>query len=308
MIRRIRRILNRLVQSFVTLLGVSVLVFVITHAIPADPVAAVAGPKADAETRERIRQELGLNDPLWEQYGRYLWRMVQGDFGKSFITGERVADAILSRFPSTLFLSLGGAAIWLVVGVPLDVLTAKFRDKPIDRLTLVLAMIGISLPTFWLGRLLQYQFAYRNGLLPVAGFFDWQCLILPSITLGAVGAGYYARLVHSNMVEVLNQDYIRAARARGLSEPVVLFKHALRNALIPVLTVLGLDIAALLAGVVFTESIFALTGVGALALQAVLTLDVPMIMGTVMFAAVLVVGANIVVDLVYRLVDPRIQE
>ncbi len=233
--------------------------------------------------------------------------MLHGDLGQSFVTGERVTDAILLRFPCTLLLSIGGVAIWLIVGVPLGVLTAKFRDKPIDWLTLVVAMISISLPTFFLGRLLQYQFAYRNGVLPVAGFYEWQSLILPCLTLGVVGAGYYARLVHSNMVEVLNQDYIRAARARGLSERVVLYKHALRNALIPVLTVLGLDIAGLLAGVVFTESIFALPGLGALALQAVLTLDVPMIMGTVMFAAVLVVGANVIVDLVYRLVDPRIQ-
>ncbi len=302
-----RRILSRLLQSVVTLLGVSVLVFFITHVIPADPVAAVAGPKADKQTRERIRKELGLSDPLWEQYGRYLWGVVHGDLGKSYVTGERVTDAILIRFPSTLFLSIGGVAIWLIVGVPLGVLTAKYRDRPIDRITLVLAMIAISLPTFWLGRLLQFQFAYRDGLLPVAGFYNWQCLILPSITLGVVGAGFYARLVHSNMVEVLNQDYIRAARARGLSEPVVLFKHALRNALIPVITVLGMDIAGLLAGVVFTETIFALPGLGALALQAVLSMDVPMIMGTVLFAAVLVVGANILVDVVYRLVDPRIQ-
>ena len=304
----IRRLLYRLVQSIVTLLGVSLLVFFITHVIPADPVAAIAGPKADPETRQRIRKELHLDEPLLMQYGRYLGGVLQGDQGKSNVTGERVSDAILTRFPSTLLLSMGGVAIWLIVGVPMGVLTAKWRDKPIDRVTLVLAMIGISLPTFWLGRLLQYQIAYRDGLLPVAGFFDWQCLILPSITLGVVGAGYYARLVHSNMVEVLHQDYIRAARARGLSEPVVLFKHALRNALIPVLTVLGMDIAGLLAGVVFTESIFALPGLGALALQAVLNLDVPMIMGTVLFAAVLVVTANIIVDLLYRLVDPRIQQ
>ncbi len=303
----IKRIFYRLTQSVVTLLGVSLLVFFITHAIPADPVAAVAGPHADKETRERIRKELGLSDPLWEQYGRYVWNVLHGDLGKSFVTGERVTDAILTRFPSTLAVSMGGVAIWLIVGVPLGVLTAKYRDKPIDRVTLVLAMIAISLPTFWLGRLLQYQIAYKDDILPVAGLTSWWCLILPSITLGVAGAGYYARLVHSNMLEVLNQDYIRAARARGLSEPVVLFKHALRNALIPVLTVLGMDIAGLLAGVVFTESIFALPGLGALALQAVLNLDVPMIMGTVLFSAVLVVGANIIVDVIYRLVDPRIQ-
>ena len=302
-----KRILSRLTQSLVTLLGVSLLVFFITHVIPADPVAAVAGPKADHATRERIRKELHLDEPVILQYGRYLWGVLHGDLGQSFVTGERVADAIMIRFPSTLFLSIGGVAIWILVGVPLGVLTARFRDKPIDWITLVVCMVAIALPTFWLARLLQFQVAYRDGLLPVAGFFNWQCLILPAITLGVGGAGYYARIVHSNMVEVLSQDYIRAARARGLSEPVVLFKHALRNALIPVLTLLGMDIAALLAGVVFTETIFALPGLGALALQAVLSMDVPMIMGTVLFSAVLVVVANIAVDVVYRLVDPRIQ-
>ena len=162
--------------------------------------------------------------------GRYLWGVLHGDLGKSFVTGERVTDAILIRFPSTLLLSIGGVAIWVFVGVPLGVLTARLRGRPVDWVVLAAPAWSAvrGLPTFWLGRLLQYQLAYRDGLFPVAGFFDWQCLILPSITLGVGGAGYYARVVHSNMVEVLSQDYIRAARARGLSEPVVLFKHALR--------------------------------------------------------------------------------
>jgi peptide/nickel transport system permease protein len=167
--------------------------------------------------------------------------------------------------------------------------------------------VSVSLPTFWLGRLLQFQLAYRHGLLPVAGLFSWEHIILPSITLGAVGVGYYARLVHSSMIEVLNQDYIRTARAKGLPERTVLIKHGLRNALIPVLTILGMDTAALLGGVVFTETVFALPGLGALALQAVINLDIPMIMGTVMFAAVLVVGANVLVDMLYAWVDPRIR-
>jgi peptide/nickel transport system permease protein len=223
------------------------------------------------------------------------------------VTREPVLGAILARFPATLALSLGGLLIYVVVSIPLGVLTAKYRDRPIDRVVLVLATVTVSVPTFWLGRLLQFELAYRAGWFPVAGLFSWRHLVLPSLTLGIVGAGYYARLVHSNMVEVLNQDYVRAARARGLSEPSVLFKHALRNAFLPVLTVLGLDVAGLLGGVVFTESVFALPGLGASSLQAVLNLDVPMIMGTVLFAALLVVAANLIVDVVYRLVDPRIK-
>jgi peptide/nickel transport system permease protein len=303
----IRRLAKRLVWAVTTLLGTSAIVFTIVHVVPADPVAAYAGPQADAETRERIRRELGLDDPAWQQYVRFVTHAARGDFGRSYVTQQRVVDAIRTRFPTTLALSLGGLAVWLIVGIPVGVFTARWRDSLADRLVLVLAMVGVSLPTFWLGRLLQFQIAYRDGLLPVAGLFSWQHIILPSITLGAVGVGYYARLVHSNMVEVLNQDYIRTARAKGLPERTVLIKHGLRNALIPVLTILGMDIAALLGGVVFTESVFALPGLGALALQAVINLDIPMIMGTVMFAAVLVVGANVLVDMVYGWIDPRIR-
>jgi peptide/nickel transport system permease protein len=301
------RLVRRLLRAAVTLLGTSLVVFVIAHAVPADPVGAFAGRHADEETRQSIRRELHLDDPLAVQYGRFLWNAVRGDLGRSNVTREPVAEAILSRFPATLALSLGGLAVWLLVGVPLGVLTARYRDTPLDRAVLVLAAVSISVPTFWLGRLLQFEFAYRKGWFPVAGFFSWTSLILPSVTLGVVGVGYYARLVHGNMLEVLNQEYIRAARARGLSEPAVLFKHGLRNAFLPVLTVLGMDLAGLLGGVVFTESVFALPGLGALSLQAVLNLDVPMVMGTVLFAALLVVTANLVVDGIYGLIDPRIR-
>jgi peptide/nickel transport system permease protein len=301
------RLLRRLLGAALTLLGTSLVVFVIAHAVPADPVTAFAGPHADKETRDMIRREMHLDDPLATQYFRFLGSAVCGDLGRSNVTREPVLGAILARFPATLALLLGGLAIYLVVSIPLGVLTAKYRDRPIDRAVLVLATVTASVPTFWMGRLLQFELAYRAGWFPVAGLFSWRYLVLPSLTLGIVGAGYYARLVHSNMVEVLNQDYVRAARARGLSEPAVLFKHALRNAFLPVLTVLGLDVAGLLGGVVFTESVFALPGLGALSLQAVLNLDVPMIMGTVLFAALLVVAANLIVDVVYRLVDPRIK-
>jgi peptide/nickel transport system permease protein len=303
----IARLLKRLFGAALTLLGTSLIVFLIAHAVPADPINAFAGPHADKEARDAIRRELHLDDPLAMQYVRFLGNAIRGDLGKSNVTQEPVLGAILTRFPATLALSLGGLLTWLAISLPLGVLTAKYRDRPIDRVVLVLATVTVSVPTFWLGRLLQFELAYRLGWFPVAGFFSWASLILPSATLGIVGAGYYARLVHSNMLEVLNQDYIRAARARGLSEPVVLFKHGLRNAFLPVLTVLGMDVAGLLGGVVFTESVFALPGLGALSLQAVLNLDVPMIMGTVLFAALAVVTANLAVDFVYRLVDPRIK-
>jgi peptide/nickel transport system permease protein len=304
----IRKIALRLLTSLVTLLGTSLLIFVIVHAVPADPVSAMTGPHTDAVTKERIRKEMGLDDPLWIQYIRYLRQVVTGDLGRSNVTQEPVAEAILLRLPATALLAFGGMTLWLLIGIPLGVLTARYRDKPIDRIVLVASMIGVSLPVFWLGRMLQYQLAYRAGLFPVAGFATWGHLLLPILTLGIVGAGYYARLVHSNMIETLNQDYIRAARARGLSEIKVLFKHALRNALLPVLTIVGVDLATLLGGVLYTESVFAVPGLGSLAWQAVLNIDVPMIMGTTLFAALAVIVANLLVDATYSLIDPRIKK
>ncbi len=302
-----QRLFSRLGWAVVTLFGTSLIVFLMAHAVPADPVSAFAGPHADKETVERIRKELGLDDPLWQQYARYVGKAARGDLGRSYVTQEPITEAILTRFPTTLALSLGGMAFWLAVGIPIGVITARWRDTPLDRTVLVLAMIGISLPTFWLGRMLQFQLAYRSGLFPVAGLYSWAHLLLPCLTLGLVGVGWYARLVHTTMVEVLGHDYVRTARAKGTAERIVLFRHALPNVLIPLLTAIGLDLAALLGGVVFTETVFALPGVGALSVQAVLNLDIPMIMGTVLFAAVLVVTANILVDLVYVLVDPRVK-
>jgi peptide/nickel transport system permease protein len=303
-----RRVLGRLAWAALTLWGTSLIVFTLTHAIPANPVAAICGSHADAQTQAQIRRELHLDDPLWQQYQWYLGRLLHGDLGFSYVTGEAVGAAIRTRFPATLALAAGGVAVWLLLGVPLGVLTARWRDQPVDRVVLVLAMVAISVPVFWLGRLLQHQLAYRDGYLPVAGLLSWRHLILPSITLGVAGAGWYARYVHSNLIEVLNEDYILAARLKGMPEHVVLFKHALRNGLVPVLTVLGMDIAALMGGVVLTESVFALPGIGALSLQAVRNMDIPMIMGTVLFAAAMVVGGNVVVDLLYGLLDPRIAD
>jgi peptide/nickel transport system permease protein len=303
-----KRLFSRWAWAGVTLWGTSLLVFLIAFVVPADPARAYAGAHADPQAIEDIREELGLNDPLLVQYGRFLGRAVRGDFGRSFITGEEVLPAIWRRFPATLLLALGGLFVQLVLGLPLGILTAKKKDTLTDRTVLVLGMVALSVPVFWLGHTLQYRFAYRWGWLPVAGYGGLAHLILPSITLGLGGAAYYARLVHSNMVDVLQADYVRTARAKGLPESVVLVRHAFRNALIPVLTILGLDLAHLLSGVVFTETVFAWPGIGLLAMQAVLNLDLPMIMGTVLFSAFLVVAANIVVDVIYRFVDPRIGE
>lgn len=302
------RLISRILWAVVVLWGTTVITFLIAHAVPADPARVYAGANADAETVARIRQEMGLDDPLIEQYGRYLGQLLQGDMGVSLVTGERVADAIWIRFPTTLILAVSAVALWMALSVPLGALTARFRGRTIDHAALIVGTVAISLPVFWLARMLQYYLAYKGGIFPVAGMTSWQHILLPAITLAVVTTGYYARLVHTSMVESLNQDYVRVARAKGVAEITVLLKHAMRNAIIPVITILGLDMAALLGGVVFTENVFALPGIGALALQSVFTLDVPMIMGVVLFSAVMVVGANIVVDFLYAWIDPRIQQ
>ncbi|MBM3263243.1 MAG: ABC transporter permease [candidate division Zixibacteria bacterium] len=300
------RIFYRLLWGIVVLWGATTITFFVAHAVPSDPARVYAGANADAETVARIRKEMGLNDPLSTQYARYLGRLIRGDMGVSLVTGERVSEAIGTRLPTTLALAVTAVVLWMALSVPIGAFTALHRGRPLDRGVLVVATIAISLPVFWLARTLQYYLGYKSGIFPVAGMTSWKHILLPALTLAIVTAGYYARLVHTGMVETLNQDYIRVARAKGVSEPRVLFKHALRNGILPVVTVLGLDVATLLGGVVFTENVFALPGIGTLALQSVFTLDAPMIMGVVIFSAVMVVGANLLVDLLYGWIDPRI--
>jgi len=305
-------VLNRIIKRFgwglVIIWGTTIITFLIAHGVPADPVRVYAGANADAETIERIRQELGFDDPLVMQYGRYIANLSRGDLGTSFVTGEKVLDAILVRFPVTLALAATAVIFWMLISIPIGAITAKYRGRTLDKIVLIISLITISLPVFWLARILQYYLAYRSGLFPVGGFSDWTHIILPAATLAFVITGYYVRLVHTNMVEALKSDYIRVARAKGIPEYQILFKHGLRNAIIPVITILGLDMAALMGGVVFTENVFGLPGLGVLALQSVFNLDVPMIMGVVLFSSTLVVLGNIVVDVMYMVIDPRIGE
>ena len=301
------RLLIRLFWSAVTLLGTAVLIFFLVNAVPGDVARIVAGPKASAAVLQQIHREYHLDQPVWQRFGYYLAQLARGDLGHSYVTDQPVARAILTRLPVTAALAATAVVMWLALAVPLGVLTAKYRGRWFDRGVLVAATLSLSLPSFWLARMLQYWLAYQVGWFPVAGFNGFTSLLLPGATLALLFAGYYARLIHTNMVEVLESPYVRGARAKGLPELTVLFRHALPNALIPVVTLLGMDVAGLLGGVLFTENVFALPGIGTLAVQSVFNLDVPVIMGTVLFSALLVVTANLVVDLLYHWIDPRIQ-
>jgi peptide/nickel transport system permease protein len=301
------RFLNRFLWSAFTLFGTAVLTFFLLNAVPGDVARVIAGSKASPDVIKEIHAKYHLDDPWWQRFGLYLRQLSHGDLGQSYVTDQPVAEAILTRLPTTAALAGLAVVMWVAIAVPLGALTAKFRGSWFDRTTLVLATVSLSLPAFWLARMLQYWLAYKLGWFPVGFFRSFSALLLPAAALALLSVGYYARLIHTNMVEVLDSPYVRGARAKGASETRVLFQHALRNALIPVITILGMDVAGMLGGVLFIENVFALPGIGTLAVQSVFNLDPPMIMGTVLFTAGLVVGANWVVDLMYGWIDPRIK-
>ncbi len=303
----IRALIQRLLWSFATLLGTAILTFALVRVIPGDPARAIAGTKATPELVLRIRKDLGLDAPLHVQLGEHLLRIARGDLGTSYVTQEPVLPALLRRLPVTAAVAGTATVLWLVISIPLGLLSATRPGTLVDRLILVGSAICISLPAFWVARMLQYTLAYRAGWFPVGGMGSVAHLFLPALSLAILAAGYYARLVHTQMVEILSSPYIRAARARGLGEFSILIRHGLRNALIPLVTILGMDVAQLLGGVLFVENVFAIPGIGTLAVQAIGALDVPVIMGTVLFSAFLVVSANLVVDIAYRWMDPRIR-
>jgi peptide/nickel transport system permease protein len=300
-------LVRRLFRAFTTLLGTTIILFVLVRVVPADPAVSIAGPKADPETLAAIRKDLGLNDPMPVQLGRYLWQLGHGDLGRSYVTGRRVADMIGERLPATALLAFTALGIGFLAGLLVGIATAARHGSRIDLAVLVATLVGLSIPTFWLGNLLVYLFGYRLRWLPLGGYGTWRHLVLPAATLALVEFFFYARFVHTNVTGTLTSDYIRTARAKGVGPVALYFRHALRNALIPIVTLLGLDVAALMSGVVLTETVFNWPGLGRLAVQEVFRLDIPVIAGTVLFSAALVLACNLAVDLLYGVIDPRVR-
>lgn len=300
-------LLRRAGWALLVWVAVAAITFALTYVVPADPARVIAGAQADAETVARIHAQLGLSDPLPVRFGRYLWGAVQGDFGKSFITDQPVLPAILERAPATAMLAVGAILVYLGLGGALGLVGAVKPGSWADRAASGFAFAGLSVPTFWIGLVMLFLFAYKWPLFPLGGAGTLAHLVLPSLTLGFAGAAYYTRVLRQQLGDELRKDYIRAARARGLSEGRVILHHGLRNAALPLVTLLGLDFASLLGGAVLTESVFAWPGIGQQAVQAIYTLDVPMIMGTVLFAATAIILINWLVDLSYYLLDPRLR-
>jgi peptide/nickel transport system permease protein len=302
-------LLRRLFMSLLVLLGVSILTFLMIHLVPGDPVVAMAGRQAvSAETIEALREELGLNDPLPVQYWHYISQVVQGDLGQSIRSKRPVTEAIAEQLPSTIQLTFTAMIIASISGIGMGILAAINRNTWFDTFTMTVAISGVSIPHFWLGLLLVLFFSVRLGWLPaVAPSDDLRGLILPAITLAAGEAAIITRLVRVSMLDVMDKGYLLAARAKGVKERRVIMHHALRNALIPVVTVIGLQVGFLLAGSIVVESIFARQGLGRLAITAINNRDLPLIQGVVLVTASIYVLVNTLTDVLYVILDPRIR-
>jgi len=302
-------ILKRLLLFIPTLLGITLITFILMKSLPGDPVTAMVGERASPETIVRIRSELGLDKPLPVQYGSYLKRIVTGELGRSVFTNRKIADDLIQKFPNTVKLALAAMLFASFLGIGMGVFAAVKRNTNWDRLVTLISVGGISIPVFWLGLALMLIFAFYLQWLPPSGMGNGSLvyLIMPAVTLGTFSLSYIARVTRSSMLESLSQPYVAAARAKGLSESKVVLKHALKNSLIPVVTLIGLDLGSYLNGAVLTETIFGWDGLGRYALEGIKQRDYPVIMGVVLFGAVIFVTMNLLVDISYHFLDPRVR-
>jgi ABC-type dipeptide/oligopeptide/nickel transport system permease component len=328
-------IIKRLIMLIPVILGVSIMVFIVMHVFASDPTSIILGQHATTEQIERLREQLGLNQPLYVQYFNFLKGILHGDLGSSLITNTSVASEIGSRFPATLELALISIILASVFGILIGVISAVKQNTIIDYVSTVVSLLGVSMPIFWLGLMLIILFSVKLGLLPAAGRIQiglepehitglyildslitgnmealkssLSHIVLPSVALASYSTAIIARMTRSTMLEVIRQDYVRTARAKGIFERVIILSHALRNALIPIVTVIGLQLGSLLGGAVLTETVFAWPGVGSYTIDAILKSDYPVVQGAVMMLAIIFVVVNLIVDLLYAQLDPRIK-
>lgn len=309
-----KTILRRVLQAIPVLLVVITVTFVLTRMIPGDPALTMLGPQASEEAVEAMRERLGLNEPLLTQFVNYLLGVFQGDFGWSTSYNTDVMPLILSRLPSTLSITLTALIIAMLIGIPIGVESALKQNTWFDYVFMVIALIGVSMPIFWLGLMLVLTFSVNLGLLPAMGMGSWSNgigdvashMVLPVLCLATIPASTFARISRSSMLDTIGSDYIKALRSRGIKETVVIWKHAFKNALPPILTVLGLQVASAFTGAILTESIFSWPGIGTLIVNAVNSRDYSLIQGTVLFTAVVFVVVNLVVDIIYTIINPRV--
>lgn len=298
---------RRLLLLIPVLMGATFIIYMIMSFAPGDPAKVILGEQALPEQIEALREEMGLNDPVIVQYGRYIFNLFKLDMGNSYKTKNAVSDEIGARFPNTLKLAIASSILAIGMSIPLGIIAAVKQNTAIDGISMFLALLGVSMPVFWLGLLLILTFSLKLGWFPSSGADGWKSLVLPACTLGFMHMAAIARTTRSSMLEVIRQDYIRTARSKGVSEGVVIKKHALRNALIPTITVVGIQIGGLLAGSVLTETVFAWPGIGRLMIQSIQGRDIPMVLGCIIVFSTCFSVINLTVDILYGFVDPRIK-
>ena len=300
-------IIRRLGHAALILVGISLITFLLLYIFPADPVRQIAGRSATPETVANIRSELGLDKPLLTQYSTYISHLVRGDLGRSYLQKTEVTQLIQSRLGPTLLLMMSAIFLELLFGLTAGIVASVKRGKKADKSIMVASFIGVSSPQFIVAILVLYLFAVKLHWFPIGGYGTFQNLVLPAMTLGILGSGWYARVMRSSMLDVLRNDYIRTARAKGASESRVIFIHAFRNAILPIVAMIGIDIGVFMGGIVVVESVFGWPGIGQLVWQAIQRVDIPIIMGVTLVSAVAIVIGNLIADLITPFVDPRIR-
>ena len=301
-------ILKRIVISIPVLIGVILLIFIMLRIVPGNPVSTMLGEHVNQAIIDKVSREMGLDQPLYIQFFKYIGNAIQGDFGTSYRLNRNVTSIILEAFPNTVKLALCAAVFSWIIGIVTGMIAAIKQNKLLDRLFMGVALMGVSMPVFMIALVMQYIFAFKLKWFPVSGYDSLACMVLPAIVLGWNSAGSIARMTRSNVLEVMQDDYIRTARAKGLREYRVIIGHALKNAMLPVVTMMALQIASMLSGAVITESVFGIPGIGRLAVNAIETRDMPLLQGTVVFTTMLVIMGNLAADLLYSVLDPRIRE
>lgn len=302
-----KKIAKRILVSIPVLLGVILLIFLMLNVVPGNPIAIMMKEHIKQDVIDRMTEYYGLNDPVLVQFGRYVVNALHGDFGISYKLNRSVTDLIMDAFPYTVKLAVAAAVVAWLIGIPAGIIAAIKKNSIIDRLFMGVSLLGVSMPVFWAALLFQYLFAYKLGWFPVSGADGWQSYVLPAIVLGWSSAGTIARLTRSNLLETLEDDYIRTAWSKGLSQAGVIVRHAFKNALLPVITMMAIQVASLLSGAVITETVFAIPGIGRLCVNAISSRDMPLLQGSVVFTTVLIILGNLVADVLYSVIDPRIR-
>jgi peptide/nickel transport system permease protein len=303
----LKYIAKKVIISIPLLFGISLLTFILLNIVPGDPVALMMKEHVSPDVIAHVRAQMNLDNPAYIRYFRFISNAIKGDFGISYKLNRSVTSLLIGAFPNTLILALSAAVVSWIIGIPAGILSAVRKNSILDNFVMGFSLLGVSMPVFWAGLIFQYIFAVKLGILPVSGFYGPKYVVLPAIVLGWSAAGTIARLTRSCLLEVMRNDYVRTARAKGLSEIKVIIGHALKNSMLPVVTVMALQVAGLLSGAVITKSVFGIPGIGRIAVNAIQSRDMPLLQGAVMFEITLVIIGNLVADILYAYLDPRIK-